>query len=346
LKNFRPIAFILLVYFILILLIFGVESRNEDSNIQSIFDAIWYSLVTLTTVGYGDFYPVTAIGKIIGLTFLLGSLGILSLLFGEVAGRMNDFRESRKMGHQGTNFVDHVIIVRWDNFAHSVTPQLLNAGKKVAIVTDKKDDIDIIYEEFGKEDVFVLFTDLNNIALLDNLNILNSSMIFVNLESDADKLISILNIKRVYPDRNFLVTLESVDLKDTFQTAGVTYVISKNEIAAKLTASYIFEPDVATFASDLLSSTKDKLEYDIQQFKVLENNPYLNKTYGEAFDDLKRKHNIVLTGIAKVSNGAREVIKLPDDSVEIELGDYLIMILNGHTEKIVAELFEVRKGLA
>ena len=216
----------------------------------------------------------------------------------------------------------------------------------MAIVTDKKEDLDIIYEEFGRERLFVLLADLKNVALFDKLNLMNASLIFINLKSDADKLISILNIKKVYPDRNFLVALESADLKDTFHTAGVTYVVSKNAIAAKLTASYIFEPDVANFASDLLSAAKAETEYDFQQFKVLKNNPYLNKTYGEAFNDLKTKHNIVLTGICKVSNNARELIKLPDDAVKIELGDYLIMILNGRTEKIAAEIFQINEGLA
>lgn len=344
-RNLRFIALVLLAYAILVFLVFQIESRQEGSNIQTIPDAIWYSLVTLTTVGYGDFYPVTSAGKIIGLTFLLGSLGVLGVLIGEFTGRMNEFRENRKMGYHGTNFSNHIIIIGWDEFAHNVTPQLIHADRKVAIVTNNKDDIDIIYEEFGKEHVFVLFTDLKNVALFNKLNITKSTMIFVNLQNDADKLIAILNIKKVYPDRNFLVTLDSIDLKDTFHAAGVTYVISKNEIAAKLTASYIFEPDVAHFANDLLSSTEDELEYDFQQFKVVEGNPYLNKTYGEAFDDLKKRHNIVLTGICKTTNNGRELIKLPDDSTPVEPGDYLIMILNGETERLVAGLFGVKEGL-
>ena len=344
LKRLRFIAVALLVYSILLSLLFAVESGSEEANIKSIFDAVWYSLVTLTTVGYGDFYPVTAAGKIIGLVFLLGSLGLLGLLIGEVADRMNEFRESKNMGFHGTHFSNHIVIIGWDDFARSVALQLINVGRRVAIVTDRKDDIDVIYEEFGKKSVFVLFADLKNAALLEKVNIMKSKMIFVNLREDADKLITILNIKKGYANRNFLVTLESADLKDTFQSAGVTYVISKAEIAAKLTASYIFEPDVANFANALLSSVKDEVEYDFQQFKVTRSNPYLNKTYGDIFNDLRQMHNILLVGIRK-GNGSQELIKLPEDATPIELGDYLIMILNGRTEKIVSEMFRVREGV-
>jgi voltage-gated potassium channel len=345
LKKLRFLIFVLLAYVVLIILIFSVESHSENANIRSISDAVWYSVVTLTTVGYGDFYPVTPAGKIIGLIFLLGSLGLLGLLISEVADRTNEFRESRKMGYQGTHFSNHIVIIGWDSFARSVALQLISVDRKVAVVTDRRDDIDVIYQEFGKRHIFVLFADLKHAALLEKVNIAKSKMIFVNLREDADKLITILNIKKAYGNQSFLVALESADLKGTFQSAGATYVISKAEIAAKLTASYIFEPDVAHFASSLLSSVKGEFECDLQQFRVTASNPYLNKAYGEVFTDLKQMYNIVLVGICK--GGSEHVlIKLPEDSTRVERGDYLIMIVNSRTEKIASELFRVREGIS
>jgi voltage-gated potassium channel len=344
LKRIRFIALILLIYLGLLLLLFAVESGSKNASIRTIFDAIWYSLVTLTTVGYGDVYPVTTVGKIIGMIFLLGSLGLLGALIGRVTDRMSEFRENRKMGYHGTQFSDHIIIIGWDHFARSVTVQLTGVGRQVAIVTDRKDDIDVIYQELGQRNVFVLFADLKSAALLEKINVMRARMLFINLKEDSDKLIAILNIKKAYPGRVFLVALENADLKDTFLSAGVSHVIPKAEIAAKLTASYIFEPDVARFASTLLSSVKGEHEYDLQQFKVIDRNPYLNKTYGEVFSDLKRRHNIVVIGIRK-GNGRNDLLELPEDSTMVELGDYLIMILNGRTEKIVSELFQVEEGI-
>ena len=344
LKRIRFAALILLIYLGLLILLFAAESGSKNASIRTIFDAIWYSLVTLTTVGYGDVYPVTTVGKIIGMLFLLGSLGLLGTLIGKVTDRMSEFRESQKMGYHGTRFSDHIIIIGWDQFARSVTVQLINVDRKVAIVTDRKDDIDVIYQELGSANVFVLFADLKSAALLEKVNVMRARTLFVNLYEDSDKLITILNIKKAYPGREFLVALENADLKDTFLSAGVAHVISKAEIAAKLTASYIFEPDVARFASTLLSSVKGEHEYDLQQFRVIDTNPYLNKSYGEVFSDLKRRHNIVLIGIRK-GNGQDDLLELPDDSMMVELGDYLIMILNGRTEKIISELFQVEEGI-
>ncbi|MBQ9008785.1 MAG: hypothetical protein IJ088_05575 [Clostridia bacterium] len=83
--NRRRIALIICAvaaYFLLIFLLVQAESgSNGDGGIHSYRDAFWYSLVTLTTVGYGDFSPQSLGGRLIGAVFLILSTGILALLF-------------------------------------------------------------------------------------------------------------------------------------------------------------------------------------------------------------------------------------------------------------------------
>lgn len=84
-KNARKFGWILLgmgVYAGLLLLLTAAESANPDSSITSFSDALWYSIVTISTVGYGDLYPVTWPGKIIGLLFVVLSVGALAFLVG------------------------------------------------------------------------------------------------------------------------------------------------------------------------------------------------------------------------------------------------------------------------
>jgi len=66
--------------------------------------------------------------------------------------------------------------------------------------------------------------------------------------------------------------------------------------------------------------------------------------YGDAFADLKTRHNVLLVGISKESEGERQLLKLPPDDTRIELGDYLIMIVNGATEKVIAGMFRIKEG--
>ncbi|MBN1858149.1 potassium channel protein [Candidatus Bipolaricaulota bacterium] len=344
-RLLRLVGLLLVAWVAAVLLLATFESYEAESSIHGFWDAAWYSLVTLTTVGYGDMYPVSTAGRIIGVLLLVGSLGVLGTLVFKVSGHIHQLRERRKMGHTGTDFKHHVMIIGWNEFARTITEQLIRANCKVAVVTDRKDDIDLINGQFAKERVFVLFSELRDVGMLSKAGIDDASTILPNLPTDTDNLIAILNIRKEFPDKQFIVALDSPDLKSTFQTAGVTYVLSRNEIASKLIASYMFEPDVADYETDLLTSATEAGEYDIQQFRVTKDNPFCGKTYGEAFSELKAKHNVVLIGISKLQQSARTLIKLPSDDVAVEAGDYLLMVLGGSSEAGISEMFHVNQGM-
>lgn len=69
-------------YVVLLVLLLVVERSDPSASITTVSDAFWYSIVTLSTVGYGDLYPVTVVGRIIGFCFVLMSLGVLSFIVG------------------------------------------------------------------------------------------------------------------------------------------------------------------------------------------------------------------------------------------------------------------------
>ena len=77
-----------LLYLLLVFLLQLAEKGAPDATIVNFPSAVWYSLTTLTTVGYGDMYPVTVAGKIIGVVFQLMSLGLLVFLVGMIVSLM------------------------------------------------------------------------------------------------------------------------------------------------------------------------------------------------------------------------------------------------------------------
>jgi voltage-gated potassium channel len=68
-------------------LIIGVESPSSLANITTPFDAIWWVFVTITTVGYGDKFPVTSSGRIIGTLVIIIGVVLFSVLTGFIASK-------------------------------------------------------------------------------------------------------------------------------------------------------------------------------------------------------------------------------------------------------------------
>ena len=81
-KGLKILLYTAVVYVILLVLLVMAESADPSASIHTLWDAIWFSLITMTTVGYGDLSPVTPLGRILGLVFALCSIGILTALIG------------------------------------------------------------------------------------------------------------------------------------------------------------------------------------------------------------------------------------------------------------------------
>ena len=81
-RSWKIILSALVVYGLLLAALVFVESGAPDASIHSFWDAVWFSLITMTTVGYGDLSPVTAAGRVLGMVFALCSIGILTALIG------------------------------------------------------------------------------------------------------------------------------------------------------------------------------------------------------------------------------------------------------------------------
>lgn len=348
-KKLKKRLFILIpalaAYLALTYLLFMLEQGREGSSINSWPEALWYSIVTLTTVGYGDMFPVTVAGKFVGLFFLIGSVGVLGYLISQLTNQISQFLEKKRLGLLGTKFENHILIIGWDRFAKEVVEEIIASGKQVAVITNNKNEIDLIYEAFSSKDIFALFTDYSNLEAFAKANIQQTATVFINFPDDAEVLIYVLNLKKTYPDLHYVVSLNNPRLKETFMSAGVRYVISKMEIASRLVASYMFEPDVALFTESMMTTALEGEDYDLLEYRITEKNPYKGQDCLDAFVDLKVKHDCILVGINKLQKDSqRLLIKNPSKGVSIAENDYLLMICNRAAKNKIRELFGVSEG--
>ena len=75
--------------------VFLAEHGHPGANITQYSDAVWWAVVTIATVGYGDYYPVTAAGRIIAIFMMISGVGIFALMVATFAKRRLEKAESK-----------------------------------------------------------------------------------------------------------------------------------------------------------------------------------------------------------------------------------------------------------
>lgn len=99
-------------------LMFFAESQAQPDAFPSIPAAMWWGVVTLTTVGYGDVYPVTALGKLFGATLAFVGIGLFALPAGIVAAGFSEELQRKKTVVIKTPNVSPGKDVEWEAIAH------------------------------------------------------------------------------------------------------------------------------------------------------------------------------------------------------------------------------------
>jgi voltage-gated potassium channel len=345
------VAGVVAFYIGLVYLYFQVEPFGTDNNNIALIDAVWY--VFLNPTGLGDagalkLFPATLTGKAIGVIFALSGLSLVGLFVGKVTDMFNEYREARRLGYYGTDFQDHVVIIGWDEFSRRVIEDLVLSDVQVAVVTNRKDEVEFIYEEFGDENVFVLYADYENYDQLSLINIEDARQVFLNRTADTDTLITLLNFNNEFSahDLRYLARVKNDELLPAFDIDGVrAEAVSTFEVASALIASHIFEPAVATFGKDLIASVDGREDYELQQYLVTPSSDWAGSTYGAVYWTLYEDHGLLPLGLSKRSDeGRRQLVELPDDDEPVEAGDYVVLIASGQTVAAAEEQFGVREG--
>ena len=124
LKTIRNLT-ILVISIILLtaVLILNLEAEEQFENFE---DAVWWSIVTATTVGYGDKFPVTFRGRIIAVILMMLGIGTFGAITAEFANLFIQLKRRKELGEVQANYKNHLIICGWCKAAQEVIEQALN----------------------------------------------------------------------------------------------------------------------------------------------------------------------------------------------------------------------------
>jgi len=257
--------------------IFG---EKEPNWVDTFFHTFWWSIVTFTTVGYGDVSPVTHLGKFLTIIIMLLNFGVVTLLGGAVASVLVAQRLTGDDTLDENKFDGHLVIAGWNKTVPSVL-NLIESNKdstSVVILVNEMDkeviqraiigyerlDITHIPENFTHESVLrKAFLDKAGTFMI----LPDSSGLLPHEEPDEDKtVLTCLTAKSISESCNVVAHVLDVENVSHLQRANANEIVIPDEHVPHLLAKHVTDPGVPQFFDDLI--LKEEEDKGLQEVKI------------------------------------------------------------------------------
>ncbi|MBK8847455.1 MAG: potassium channel family protein [Bacteroidetes bacterium] len=182
------------------LLTFAAVSYFHFVEHLSWLDSLYFIVVTMSTVGYGDFNLIktAALSKIVGIIVILSSSIFLWLIFSLILDRVLKSRAQRLMGRKKYNYKNHIILCGLGRLGYFIADELIKKGEKIIIVESNQDSPNIEY--FRNLDVDVYNGDARLPYVLEDVGAEHCRALISAIDDDYGNLEIGLNARYFQPN--------------------------------------------------------------------------------------------------------------------------------------------------
>jgi voltage-gated potassium channel len=277
LLRMKGIVFIPVVLIYVILCSYIAFSLEPDTY-GSYFNAFWWVMTTLTTVGYGDFYPVTTEGKAFAVFLYITGIGLIGIFIGKVIDSFSYIKRMREEGKMKFTGKDHLIIVGWSKKAEAAIQEIQSSGLNYQIVIlDEREKAPLLGER-----IFYVRGKATEEETLLQANLLEARgvLIFADREGDPAMSIDTLSadgktllvataITAVEQKWNVSVhvTVEVMDQKhiQMFKHVKVDEFIASDHIISYLAVQTLFSHGITNLYTQLISRQHGSNLYQLKK---------------------------------------------------------------------------------
>jgi voltage-gated potassium channel len=214
------------VLIIIFILLYGILGSIFIMNLN-IFDSIYYTIITIATVGYGDIIPVTPLQKIFSVTLAISGVGLLAyivtFIISSVTENLQDIRSGRIMERKLAEMENHYILCGFGRVGAAVYEELMKRNQKVIIIEKEEEKLEDIEEN---DNVIALHANATEDKTLKKLNIDKSLGMIVTTGSDVDNLFIVLTTRELYKDSWIISRASKKENVNRLKHAGANKVIS------------------------------------------------------------------------------------------------------------------------
>jgi voltage-gated potassium channel len=294
----------------------------------NIFDAFYMTIITMSTVGFGEVHPLSDVGRIFTAFLLITCFGIFAYTISSltnyiVGGEYRANLRTSKLLRVMKTMEGHIIICGYGRVGKQVA-QDLELYKLPYVVVEN--DPEVIKEFENQQNRLFVQGDATNDRILHRANLLKAKGVVTCLPKDADNVYVVLAAREGNKDLNIVARATQTTALSKLKLAGADHVIMPDSIGGSHMAALISNPDVIEFMDAIKIQGFSGVNIESIQFNELPSE-FQHKTIGQL--EAKRITGVTIIGF-KTPEG--QYIINPDFDIEVVPNSTLFVL--GSAEQI------------
>jgi voltage-gated potassium channel len=283
------------------------------------FDALYMTVTTLTTVGYGEIHPLDEIGRIYNMLLILAGMGVLFYILGSLArvlveGELHAVMGRRRLIKHIKRLKNHYILCGYGRIGEVIARQLKSRGLSLVVIENDPALLSLL-EDSG---YYFINGDATNEEVLLEAGIERAKGLISVVSTDADNVYVVLTARSLNPHLFIVARGEAEGSEQKLLRAGADKVESPYQMGGQKMAQTIMRPTVVTFME---LAMKDGVDWSMEEIAVGQASPLLGVPLKDS--GIRQKLNLILVAI-KRANG--EMLFSPSHETPILAGDTLIAL--------------------
>lgn len=282
----------------------GRTVGKSDEMFSQFFDGLWWTVVTITSVGYGDKYPITLIGKIFAIFMMFIGVVLTSMLSGTIASIFVDKKIKEGRGLQNINTKNHIVICGWNSNAENILQGLdkISVAKSEIVIINEMDaeEFQTIRVKFPDTQIYFVRGDFTHENILKRGSVQNAKAAIIlsdcsgnNNITNADErtILATLAIKSINSEIITSAELINPENRQHLIRAKVDDILVNGEFNGFLLSSSAFSSGIPRLVKEMLSfESKNKLK----QVKVP--SAFIGKTFKELLESFIKTGKGIIIG--------------------------------------------------
>ncbi|QZX99768.1 NAD-binding protein [Halobaculum rubrum] len=208
---------------------------DQFTGVSTITDAVYFSVVTASTVGYGDVTPATPLAKWFAMSALVLNVAAFAIALGVLITPAIEARLTNALGRMTDTDIDlladHVIVLGYGELTEPIVDELIAADVEFLVITPDEGAARLLHEEDG---VHVLTADPSGEEPLERAKIGDARAVVAATNNDAEDALAILTARQLSPDATIVAAATDRENVNKLKRAGADTVISPATIGGHL----------------------------------------------------------------------------------------------------------------